>query len=365
MSVALDLTRLVLPETVAEQRRSEDGRRAQFLLQPLERGFGHTIGNSVRRILLSSLPGSAIWAVRIDGVQHEHQTIEAVVEDVHQVIQNLKKIVLVLDPGVNEARLELRVHKPGPVRASQIIEHPSVKVVNGDQLIFTLQEGLPENRPLTVDLWANRGRGFVMAERHEVPPDAPVDMIRIDAIYNPVISANFTVQETRVGQRTDFDRLAIDVETNGAMDPDEALREAAEIARLHLGYLSGIDGPLAAMAADDRAPKVPERVAIDEETRVILEQPLEEFEQISARSRNTLEKQNLHSLVEIASKTRDEMLGMSNFGEKSLEEVAEVLAAHGLHFGMTFSRDEDGKLYVSEGAAENGAAGNPGPDDEA
>ncbi|MGH7542221.1 MAG: DNA-directed RNA polymerase subunit alpha, partial [Gemmatimonadota bacterium] len=231
MSVAVDLTGLVLPEALEELKRSADGNRASVLLQPLERGFGHTIGNSVRRILLSSLPGSAVWAFRSDGVQHEHQTIGGVAEDVHQVIQNLKGLVLRLDPDVDEAKLELSVHEAGPVTAARITKHPGAEIVNRDHLLFTLQEDFPKSRPLTMDFWVNRGRGFVMADQHEVPgaddleraeKEYPVGMIRIDSQYNPVVRANFSVRETRVGQRTDFDRLEVDVETNGALDPGDA-----------------------------------------------------------------------------------------------------------------------------------------------
>ena len=237
MTVSVDLAGLVLPQAMEEQQRSEEGSRALFLLQPLERGFGHTIGNSIRRIMLSSLPGAAVWAFRADGVQHEHQTIDGVAEDVHQIIQNLKRLVLVMDEDKTEAQLALSAHKAGPVTASLIGQHASVRVVNPDLVLFTLQEDLP--RPLTLDLWVNRGRGFVMAEHHAPPDEAdgsrtfPVGTIRIDSAYNPVTRANFSVNETRVGQRTDFDRLEVDVETNGALNPAEAVSQAAEIARLH------------------------------------------------------------------------------------------------------------------------------------
>lgn len=376
MSVAVDLTGLVLPEAMEELRRSDDGNRASFVLQPLERGFGHTIGNSIRRILLSSLPGAAAWAFRADGVQHEHQTIDGVAEDVHQVIQNLKGLVLKLDPGVDEAKLELSVHKAGPVTAARITRHAAAEIVNKDHLLFTLQEDLPENRPLTMDLWVNRGRGFVMADQHHIPGsedreqsekerEYPVGMIRIDSQYNPVVRANFSVRETRVGQRTDFDRLEVDVETNGALDPGDAIAHAAEIARVHLGYFSR-PGEV------PRLPKAPSEDGgtamaggLDEELLDLLKQPLDQFEQISARSRNTLERQNISTLADVAGRTRDEMLGLDNFGEKSLEEVAEVLAAHGLRFGMPIERDEDGNLRLVEESAGNGAGADAGSEDEA
>ncbi len=359
MTVSVELSGLVLPEAMEELKRSEDGSRASFLLQPLERGFGHTIGNTIRRILLSALRGAAVWAFRADGVQHEHQTIDGVAEDVHQIIQNLKRLVLVLDEDVDEAKLELSVYKAGPVKAKAITKHAAVEIVNPDLVLFTLQEDMPENRPLTMDLWVNVGRGFVMAEQHVDPEEAeeqreyPVGMIRIDSVYNPVTRANFSVHETRVGQRTDFDRLEVDIETNGALDPSDAVAQAAEIARLHLSYFSH-------MGIVPGLPDLPEGVEPANGTEPLaaglvelLERPLEEFAEISARSRNTLERQNISTLGDVVTRSRDEILGLENFGEKSLEEIAEVLGTHGLRFGMSFERDEAGNLYL----AENGTGG--------
>lgn len=367
MTVSVDLAGLVLPEAMEEQRRSPNGARASFLLQPLERGFGHTIGNSIRRIMLSSLPGVAVWAFRADGVQHEHQTVDGVAEDVHQIIQNLKRLVLVMDEDKEDAKLSLTAHKAGPVTAEQIVEHASVQVVNPDLVLFTLQEDLPEKRPLTFDLWVNRGRGFVMAEHHAPPEeteakrDFPVGTIRIDAVYNPVTRANFDVRETRVGQRTDFDRLEVDVETNGALNPAEAVSQAAEIVRLHLSYFSQMGTvptlPEAVEAVQEESAKEP----VDSGLVELLERSLEEFSEVSARSRNTLEKQGVTTLGDVVTRSRDDILGLENFGEKSLEELAEVLGRHGLRFGMSFLRDEEGNLYLKEDLAGNGARS----DDEA
>lgn len=367
MTVSVDLGGLVLPEAMEEQRRTGDGSRAWFLLQPLERGFGHTIGNSIRRILLSSLPGSAVWAMRADGVQHEHQTVDGVAEDVHQIIQNLKRLVLVMDEDVEKARLELSAHKAGEVKASDITKNPAVEVVTPDLVLFTLQEDLPESRPLTIDLWVNRGRGFVMADQHVDPEDEdgeedfPVGTIRIDSVYNPVTRANFTVRETRLGQRTDFDRLELDVETNGALDPADAVAQAAEIARLHLSYFSqmGVVPTLPDQAEGPSAGNGAEPV--DSSLVDLLGRTLDEFSEISARSRNTLERQNISTLGDIVTKSRDEILALDNFGEKSLEEIAEVLGEHGLRFGMAFETDDEGNLYLKEELVGNGA----GADDEA
>jgi DNA-directed RNA polymerase subunit alpha len=348
MSAGLDLTGLVLPGTVEERGRSDDGRRAEYVLQPLERGFGHTVGNSIRRVLLSSLPGCAIWAFRADGVQHEHQTIPGVVEDIHQVIQKLKKLVIVLDPGVDEAKLELSVAKAGPVTASMIGSVSGVTVVNSEEVLFTLQDDLPEGRPLNLDFWVNRGRGFVVAEQHERPEDAPVDLIRIDSVYNPVLRANFLVQETRVGQRTDFDRLTVQVETNGSLDPGDAVAYAAEIARLHLQYLTGFGS-----GNGGSAPEIggaAGRKPVDAGVTALLESPLDAFDGISIRSRNNLDKADIHTLLDVVVRSRDDILAVPSFGEKSLEEIAEVLALNGLRFGMAVERDDVGDLWIVEEA---------------
>jgi len=348
----LDLTGLVLPSTVEEADRSGDGRRAEYVLQPLERGFGHTVGNSIRRLLLSSLPGSAIWAFRADGVQHEHQSINGVVEDVHQIIQNLKRLVIVLDSGVDEAQLQLSVTDAGTVRASSIGSVAGVTIINPEQALFTLQEELPENRPLTLDFWVNRGRGFVPAESHEKPEDLPVDLIRVDSIYNPVLRANFVVQETRVGQRTDFDRLTIQVETDGSIEPGDALAYAAQLGQAHLGYLvqfgSGDNGQMLTPGAAARG-----RRALGADLCALLDSELSGFDTISIRSRNNLDKADIHTLFDLVRLSRDEVLNVPSFGEKSLDEVAEVVALNGLRFGMNLERDDDGTIWVLEDDAED------------
>ena len=346
--VQIDLTGWVLPERVEIAVVSEDGRRADFLIQPLERGYGQTLGNATRRILLSSLPGWAIWAFRASGVMHEHQTIPGVVEDVHEIIQQLKGLVLRMVGDDDEARLELTVHKAGEVTARDIQQNPKVDIINRDQHLFTLQEELPEDKPLRMELYINPGRGFVLADQHTRRKDDPVDLILIDSIYGPVLRANFNVEETRVGQRTDFDRLTLSVETNGAMRPEEAVAYAAELMAQHLEYLRRF----AAGNGEQEAQEV-ELVPASDKIKDVFNRPLEEFD-ISVRSRHTLEKGNIRTLGDIARRSVDEILGIENFGRKSLHEVEDLLATHGLRFGMTFQEGEDGELYmVRESADEN------------
>jgi DNA-directed RNA polymerase subunit alpha len=365
MAASLDLTGLVLPEVVEERGRSDDGQRAEFVLQPLEQGFGHTLGNSIRRIMLSALPGAAIWAFRADGVQHQHQSIEGVAEDVHQIIQHLKNLILELDEEKETATLSLSVHEPGVVRAGMIAENADVEILNPEQKLFTLQEEQPENRPLRMEFWVKRGRGFVVADRHREPEEGiPVDLIKIDAIFNPVTKANFRVTETRVGQRTDFDKLSLRVETNGALDPADAVAYAAEIARTHMEFFARFGGPVEVVTGEgDGAAAVHGRRMLPDELAELLKRPLEDFDEISVRSRNTLDKADIRTLGDIASRSRDEILDVPNFGEKSLDELDDVMGRFGLDFGMALERDEEGNLYIRESGT--GANGAGREDDEA
>ena len=230
--MSIDLTGLVRPHLVEVMKRDDNPNAAEFRLQPLERGFGYTLGNSLRRLLLSSLRGTAVWGFRLDGVVHEHQTVQGVLEDVHQIVQRLKALTLVLDPEVDEAVLHIKRDGAGPVYARDIQEHGSVRVINPDHLLFTLQD----DRDVNMELYVNKGRGYVESELHPADRSLPIDLVRIDAIYNPVRRANFTVAETRVGQRTDYDRLTVSIETNGTITPEDAIAYAAALAQTHFQY---------------------------------------------------------------------------------------------------------------------------------
>ncbi|HEX6751225.1 MAG TPA: DNA-directed RNA polymerase subunit alpha [Longimicrobium sp.] len=336
----LDITGLQMPNL------PEQPRTGQIVLRPLERGFGHTLGNTMRRILLSSLRGAAVWAFRTDGVLHEHQTIAGVVEDVHQVIRNLKTLVLRMTEDADEAVLELRARQSGAVTARNITAHPAVEVVNPDHHILTLTE----DRDLRIELYVNKGRGFVLAEAHPIPRGMPADLVRVDAVYNPVTRANFVVEDTRVGQRTDFDRLVLEVETNGAIDVRSAVQYAARLAIEHLAFLAGGTpewrqdrswgegaGPGAAVPAG-RAP-VPPRL------QELLNRPIEDLTELSVRSRNSLQKENIHTVRDLVQRTEQQMLSIDNFGKKSLQEISEFLAGHGLRFGQELEQTDDGTLY--------------------
>ncbi len=342
----IDLTGLVLPEKVEVAHLSDSGRMGRFVIEPLERGFGHTLGNSVRRVLLSSLQGSAVWAFRIGGVVHEHQTVEGVVEDVHQVIQNLKAFVVVLDPDVDEATIEISTAKAGAVTAGMASAKSGVRILDEDHHILTLQE----DRDFHMELRVKKGRGVELADQHPVEKGAPVDLVRIDAIYNPVRRANFEVRETRVGQRTDFDRLALEVETDGSIRPQDAVAMSAEMVKRHMDYLLHFGSGATGAPAPSGGVEVPERV------RELLDRTIEDLAELSVRSRNSLQKENIRTLGDLIRKTEEEMLGIENFGKKSLKEIQDFLAEHQLRFGMQLREGEGGSLFIVEEGAVAGTS---------
>lgn len=345
----LDLTGLVLPERIEQIESVEDAdRSAQFVVEPLERGFGHTLGNSVRRVLLSSLRGAAVWGFRIDGVLHEHQTIGGVIEDVHQVIQNLKSLIVTLDDDVDEAVLQIEVKKAGIVTAGDIQPTSGATVMDPGHHLFTLQE----DRTLHVQLYINKGRGFVLANQHPVPRETPVDLVRIDSIYNPVRRANFSVEETRVGQRTDFDRLTLNIETDGSLDPSSAVAYAAELVRKHLEYMLYF--------SEGGIPEVtpPGSVAVSEDQQALLESLIEELAELSVRSRNSLHKENILTLADLVQSSEDDMLQIENFGKKSLKEISDFLEERELGFGMKLEQGEDGRLFFLDAEGETAGTEN-------
>ena len=345
----LDLTGLVLPERIEQIESVEDAdRSAQFMVEPLERGFGHTLGNSVRRVLLSSLKGAAVWGFRIDGVLHEHQTIGGVIEDVHQVIQNLKSLIVTLDDDVDEAVLQIEVKKAGIVTAGDIQPTSGATVMDPGHHLFTLQE----DRTLHVQLYVNKGRGFVLANQHPVPRETPVDLVRIDSIYNPVRRANFSVEETRVGQRTDFDRLTLNIETDGSLDPSSAVAYAAELVRKHLEYMLYF--------SEGGIPEVtpPGSVAVSEGQQALLESLIEELAELSVRSRNSLHKENILTLADLVQSSEDDMLQIENFGKKSLKEISDFLEERELGFGMKLEQGEDGRLFFLDAESETAGTEN-------
>ena len=345
--MTIDLTGLVRPHLLEMIPSTDNPNAAEFRLQPLERGFGYTLGNSLRRLLLSSLRGSAVWGFRLDGVVHEHQTVQGVLEDIHQVVQRLKGLTLVLTPEVDEAILHIKKNGPGPVYARDIQPHGSVTVVNPDHLLFTVQE----DREVSAELYVNKGRGYVESELHPFDRSLPVDLVRIDAIYNPVTRANFTVAETRVGQRTDYDRLTVTVETNGTISPEDAVAYAAALAQEHFRYFVEFGKVPAAR------PVSTEAGVVSGGLRQQLARLIDDFG-LSVRSLNSLKNSNIRTLRELVESTEDDLLRMKNVGEKALAEIAELLQREGLNFGMRFE-EGDGELRIVHPGSAPMASGEP------
>lgn len=339
MITTLDLTGLVRPHLVEMTKREDNPNSAEFRLQPLERGFGYTLGNSLRRLLLSSLRGSAVWGFRLDGVVHEHQTIPGVVEDVHQIIQRLKQLTLVLAPDADEAVLHIKREKAGPVYARDIEAHGAVTVVNPDQLLFTVQD----DKEMNGELYVNKGRGYVEAEQHPVDRTLSVDVVRIDSIYNPVRRANFTVAETRVGQRTDYDRLTLTVETNGTISPEDAVAYAAALAQEHFRFFVDF-GKVPIVAGE--GPGGPGNGGSEgNRLRDVLSRAIDDAG-LSVRSVNSLKNSNIRTLGDLVRYKEDDLLKVKNVGEKALGEIAELLRREGLNFGMQIEETPGGEIRV-------------------
>jgi DNA-directed RNA polymerase subunit alpha len=353
MAQAIDLRGLVRPQLVEATKREDNPNVAEFRLQPLERGFGHTLGNAMRRMLLSSLRGSAVWGFRIDGVVHEHQTIPGVVEDVHQIIGSLKTLTLVLDEGVEDAVLRITKSEAGPVTAADIGVTGGARVVDPSHHLFTLQD----DRDINVELHVNKGRGYVEADQHPVDRGLPVDLVRIDAVYNPVRRANFSVAETRVGQRTDYDRLTLTVETNGTISPEEAVSYAAALAQTHFQYFVGFGSHASAALGGNGDLADGDSVRLAE-----LNTPIDDLE-LSVRSVNSLKNSNIRSLGDLVRQTESQILQVKNFGKKSLQEIADLLERKGLNFGMRYEESPEGVRILDWGTPPSRAAA-AAPDDE-
>lgn len=316
----------------------DDPRYGKFVAEPLERGYGTTIGNSLRRILLSSLPGSAITSVLMEGVKHEFSTITGCVEDVTEVVLNLKEVVLDLGDK-DEATLHLSVKGPCEVTAGMMNGDPSVQVVNPDHHIASLNE----DGELKMEVHARSGRGYVVSEENKGEED-PVGTLALDAIYSPVRKVNHVVTNARVGQRTDYDKLTLEVWTDGSISPEDAMRGAAYILRDQLNVFVGgeevIEEP--EKPVEDDAPKLNEN----------LFRRIDELE-LSVRSSNCLENADIKYIGELVLRTEAEMLRTKNFGRKSLNEIKEILSEMGLALGMTLenfpSRQELDRLTENQG----------------
>ncbi|WP_203364233.1 DNA-directed RNA polymerase subunit alpha [Bacillus sp. REN10] len=294
---------------------SDDATHGKFVVEPLERGYGTTLGNSLRRILLSSLPGAAVTSIQIDGVLHEFSTIEGVVEDVTSIILNIKKLALKIYSD-EEKTLEIDVQGNGVVTAADITHDSDVEILNPDLHIATLGE----NAHFRMRLTAQRGRGYTPADQNK-KEDHPIGVIPIDSIYTPVERVNYQVESTRVGQLTNYDKLSLDVWTDGSIGPKEAISLGAKILTEHLNIFVGLT---------DEAQNAEIMVEKEEDQKEkVLEMTIEELD-LSVRSYNCLKRAGINTVQELASKSEEDMMKVRNLGRKSLEEVKAKLDELGL-----------------------------------
>ncbi|WP_130837227.1 DNA-directed RNA polymerase subunit alpha [Lachnoclostridium sp. Marseille-P6806] len=297
---------------------SDDRKHGRFVVEPLERGYGITLGNSLRRIMLSSLPGAAVSQIKIDGVQHEFSTIPGVKEDVTEIVMNIKSLAIRNVSETNEPKTAyIEYEGEGVVRASDIQCDQDITIMNPDQVIATLSG---KKAKLFIELTITRGRGYVSSDKNKTE-ETKIGVIPVDSIYTPVERVNCTVANTRVGQQTDFDKLTLDVYTNGTLTPDEAVSLAAKVLSEHLSIFIDLsenaqEAVVMSQPADDSATKV-------------MEMSIDELE-LSVRSYNCLKRAGINTVEELCNKTPDEMMKVRNLGRKSLEEVLAKLKELGL-----------------------------------
>lgn len=311
---------LQMPKMIQKEKDSYTSTHGRFRIEPLERGYGTTIGNSLRRVLLSTLQGAAPVSVKIDNVQHEYSSIDGVVEDVTEIILNLKQLRVKLLSD-HDATLLLDVQGEGDVTASRFEPNPDIEILNPDLHISSINK----DAKLRMEVRISDGRGYMTAEKNKRPDD-PVGVIPIDAMFSPVVKATFRVEDTRVGQQTDYDRLIMEVWTDGSITPEDALSYAAKLLHDHLDLFIMFECEF----------EVQEEKETDEKREKIaklLKMRVDELE-LSVRSSNCLRSANVHTIADLVRNQESEMLHYKNFGRKSLIELNQVLTSMSLSFGM-------------------------------
>src|SRR5438309_5256285 len=321
------LGRFEMPKRLVKEEASATETYAKFIAEPFETGYGHTIGNSIRRVLLSSLEGAAITSIKIDGAMHEFATVDGVVEDVTDIVLNLKKVLFkahMRDPQT----LLLSANKEGEVTAADIQLHQNLELVNPTQHICTLDK----KKKFEMELEIKVGRGFMPGDENKKPNQA-IGVIAIDSLFSPVTRVRYAVENARVGQRTDYDRLVLEIWTDGRISPDDALTQASAILQHHLDVFVGYDKN--AVEFEEVADKQD-----DEKSRMkkLLNMSVNEIE-LSVRAANCLNNANITTVGQLAMKTESEMLKYRNFGKKSLNEIKEKLSALGLSLGMNIDAE--------------------------
>ena len=293
---------------------SQDGTYGKFIIEPLERGFGNTLGNALRRVLLSSLPGVAVTTIKIEGIQHEFSTVPGVTEDVSEIILNLKALSAKLCSDQMKT-VTIDVKGPCEVKAKDIVVDDELEFVDPEAHIATLNEDAHLQMTLTVD----SGRGYVSADKNKYP-NMPIGVIPIDSIFTPIKKVNYSVSDTRVGQITDYDKLTLEVWTDGSVQPDEAISLAAKILTEHLTLFVGLTEQVTTIAFTDQE---------DDKKEKVLEMTIEELD-LSVRAYNCLKRAGINTISELVQRNQEDMMKVRNLGRKSLEEVEQKLEALGL-----------------------------------
>lgn len=342
---------LELPGRVITDESVSNDSYARFIVEPFEQGFGTTIGNSLRRVLLSSLEGAAITAVKIDGVAHEFASMDGVLEDVTDVLLNIKGIVLSME-GEGPRTMTVHRDKAGEVRAGDIETDPSVTIINEDHLIATLTSDVTFHAEMTV----GAGRGYVSASEHRLP-EQEIGVIPIDAVFSPIMRVRFRTENMRVGQRTNYDRLILEVWTKGTIKPIDALVEAGLILRKHLNpFVMYHD--LGDMIEALPEPSISQTSSLDPEMEDLLSKPVSVLN-LSVRASNCLEAARIGFIRELVTRTESDLLRVRSFGKTSLEEVKNKLEELGLKLGMNFGGGDD---KLEGGGGEFGGNDNGGTD---
>jgi DNA-directed RNA polymerase subunit alpha len=318
---------LELPNRVVSDRSTLTDTYGKFTAEPFERGFGVTVGNSLRRILLSSLEGSAVTRVKIQGVQHEISTIPGVVEDVTDIILNIKSLV-VKNASDSSRTLRIERHERGVVKAADIITDQDVEIINPDHIIATLTDDVP----FVVEMRVENGRGYRMAEEN-VEMEREIGVIPVDSSFSPVVRVKHEIEDTRVGQRTNYDKLIMEIWTNGTITPQMALVEGAKILRKHLNPFIQYAEPGPEISMEDRAEMGTTGEQVDHELERKLNMSLAELE-LSVRATNCLESEGITTVRDLVSRNDEELLEVRNFGETTLKEVKAKLEERGLYLGM-------------------------------
>ncbi len=309
----------IKPKRLEADKKTLTNTYGKFVAEPFERGFAKTIGNALRRHLLSSIQGAAVTAVKFDGIYHEFSTIPKVREDVSDIILNIKELMIKLNVDQPKT-IFIHAEGKGEVRAKDIKADADVEILNPEHLIATLDKG----GKLDFEMLIKKGRGYIPAERN-TEEGMPIQMIPIDSIFTPIKKVNYTVENTRVGQSTDYERLILEVWTNGAIKPDDAIAHSAKILKDHLQVFINFEEEV-----EVKGPQVDEKKL---KTITNLKRSVEELE-LSVRSYNCLKNENIKTIADLVQKTDQEMLKTRNFGRKSLNEIKEILAEMGLSLGM-------------------------------